>query len=121
MTWETAKNLAEKYLAVLEQSWAANGIDPAGFAGQPTPMTDYECDEDLRLLRPEDGPDATVEDHRILNRAVARLLRTRYGMRPIAVPLRAADYLRWLAAEGRKNDAANRALFAAGEFRRRLD
>ena len=81
--------------------------------GQPQVirLTVYESDEDLRLLRPEDGPDATCEQQRRMTDAVAN--RLRQGGHVVKLrTLRVADYLQWLADGGLKNTAANRAAWA---------
>jgi hypothetical protein len=68
----------------------------------------YASDADLRQLRPEDGPDATASQQRRITDAVAAALRGEGNLVRL-VTLRAADYLKWLTAQGRSNDAATRA------------
>jgi hypothetical protein len=65
----------------------------------------YASDADLRQLRPEDGPDATASQQRRITAAAMR----GEGNLVKLVTLRAADYLKWLTAQGRSNDAATRA------------
>lgn len=68
----------------------------------------YASDDDLRQLRPEDGPDATAAQQRRITDAVAAALRGD-GHLVKLVTVRAADYLKWLSATGQTNDAATRA------------
>ena len=68
----------------------------------------YDSDEDLRQLRPEDGPEATCAQQREMTEAVAVALRAD-GHVVRLVRLRAVDYLRWLSETGKSNHAANRA------------
>lgn len=68
----------------------------------------YDSDEDLRQLRPEDGPDATCAQQRRITEAVAAELRAD-GHLVKLVRLRAVAYLTWLTAQGRTNDATARA------------
>lgn len=73
-------------------------------------LTLYETDHDLRILRPEDGPEATCADHASLIHAVADALRAD-GHTVTLRPMRASDYLRYLAATGQKNSPETRAKF----------
>jgi len=68
----------------------------------------YASDADLRQLRPEDGPEATASQQRRITDAVADALRSEGNLVRL-VTLRSADYLKWLTATGRSNDAAARA------------
>jgi hypothetical protein len=68
----------------------------------------YASDADLRLLRPEDGPNATAAQQRRITEAVAAALRAD-GTPVKLVTLRSAEYLTWLAATGMSNDASLRA------------
>jgi hypothetical protein len=72
-------------------------------------LTVYDSDEDLRFFRPEDGPNATASVHREINRAVASAL-IEDGFTSIKfVTLNSEDYLEWLRANGKINNASNRA------------
>lgn len=78
--------------------------------GQPQVigLSVYDSDEDLRQLRPEDGPEATASQQRRITEAVAASLRAD-GHLVKLVRLRAVSYLAWLSENGRSNDAAARA------------
>lgn len=75
-------------------------------------LTIYESDEDLRQLRPEDGPAATAAEQRELVLAVAAALRAD-GHAVELRPLRAVAYLAWLSEHGLANTAAHRARWLA--------
>lgn len=68
----------------------------------------YATDEDLRQLRPEDGPDATASQQREIVDAVAAALRAD-GNPVRLITLRVVDYLKWLTENAKDNNAANRA------------
>ena len=68
----------------------------------------YASDEDLRQLRPEDGPEATAAQQRRITEAVATALRGD-GHLVKLITLRVVDYLKWLSAEGKSNTATTRA------------
>lgn len=84
----------------------------AGQYGSPVeiPLSIYETDHDLAILRPEDGGKWSAGFHRAVMQLIAARLRLR-GYRVRLVPLDAAAYLRWLAETRQKNTAANRAAF----------
>jgi|GEM_PF-2348252 len=65
-------------------------------------LTIYLTDEDLRQLRPEDGPDATCEQQQRITQAVAAGMR-KQGHKVNLIPLRVVDYMRWLT----KNNLPN--------------
>jgi hypothetical protein len=68
----------------------------------------YATDEDLRQLRPEDGPEATIEEqHRITHACADALRREGFPVRLITV--RVADYLKWLTENELPNLPENRA------------
>lgn len=80
--------------------------------GQPieVPLSIYETDHDLAILRPEDGGKWSAEFHR----QVMEILAARLRLRGFNVRLRtidAASYLRWLAAEKITNTPSARAQF----------
>ena len=68
----------------------------------------YASDADLRQLRPEDGPHATVTEQRRIVDAVATALR-KDGHLVRMVMLSAPKYLAWLSDTGKANTAAHRA------------
>lgn len=68
----------------------------------------YASDEDLRQLRPEDGPEATAFQQRQIVDAVANALRAD-GHPVKLITLRVVDYLKWLSANSKDNTPANRA------------
>lgn len=74
-------------------------------------LTIYLTDEDLRQLRPEDGPDATCEQQQRITQAVAKAIRSQ-GHRVMLIPLRIVDYMRWLTSKNLPNTPANRATWA---------
>lgn len=103
---QIARQVSQSILASLETS-------------EPNPgrvvLAKYESQLDYETLRPEDQP-ATVEDHAEMIEWIATALATHLYMRGIelATPvINASQYLRWLAAEGLTNNAANRAAFVA--------
>lgn len=59
----------------------------------------YASDDDLRLLRPEDGAAATAAQQRRMVEAVAAALRGD-GHPVKLVTLEAVNYLKWLASTG---------------------
>lgn len=77
-------------------------------------LTLYETDEDLRQLRPEDGPNATAAEQRELVLAVAAALR-KDGHAVELRALRVVAYLAWLSERGLTNTAAHRARWLAGQ------
>lgn len=95
----------EKLAREVEKLW--DGALPP--QGQRSVLALYATDHDLRILRPEDGPEATRDEHEALVRQVAALLTERHGLAFEFITLDASSYLRWLAAEGKKNTAENRA------------
>lgn len=68
----------------------------------------YATDDDLRQLRPEDGPNATTAQQRRITEAVAAALRAD-GHLVKLVTLRVVDYLKWLSEKSKANTAAHRA------------
>lgn len=68
----------------------------------------YATDEDLRQLRPEDGPDATCADQHRITHACAEALR-KDGFPVRLVTLRVSDYLKWLTEHNLPNLPENRA------------
>ena len=72
-------------------------------------LTDYEDDEALRLLKPDD-PDHTIKIHRMMNHLVSTALRKR-GSNVIIVKVIPSEYLEWLHENDMPNNAANRALY----------
>lgn len=78
--------------------------------GQPQiiGLSIYASDDDLRQLRPEDGPDATTAQQRRITDAVAAALRAD-GHLVKLVTLRVVDYLKWLNEKSKANTAAHRA------------
>ncbi len=105
---QLAEQIAKRNLAAYEHMWES------GAMGTPPPgsrvvVARYATELDLRALRPEDGEDASREMHNAILDAFADLLWARYRVLVQSVTLEAADYLRWLADTGKKNDAASRA------------
>lgn len=78
--------------------------------GQPQiiGLSIYATDDDLRQLRPEDGPEATTAQQRHITNAVAAALRAD-GHLVKLVTLRVVDYLKWLTEKGKANTPAHRA------------
>ena len=78
--------------------------------GQPQSLvlSLYASDDDLRQLRPEDGPEATAADQHAITHACAEALR-RDGFSVRLVTLRVVDYLRWLTDHNLPNQPENRA------------
>lgn len=74
------------------------------------PLAIYETDYDLAVLRPEDGGVWSAAFDRDVMTELVRLL-AGAGVAATLKPLDAASYLRWLAAQGLTNTAANRAAF----------
>lgn len=72
-------------------------------------LTDYEDDEALRLLRPDD-PEHNIKIHRMVNHLVSSALRKR-GATVIIVKVNASGFLGWLRKNDMPNNAANRALY----------
>lgn len=77
-------------------------------APQQIGLSVYGSDDDLRQLRPEDGPEATAAAQRAITEAVATALRAD-GHPVKLVTLRVVSYLAWLSANDKPNTAANRA------------
>ena len=77
---------------------------------QEVPLSIYETDDDLATLRPEDGGRWTADFHRQVMESLALRLRLE-GFPVRLVLLNAADYLRWLAQEKRRNSPEARAQF----------
>jgi hypothetical protein len=74
------------------------------------PISIYETDNDLATLRPEDGGRWTAAFHRAVMECLSEKLGAE-GFPVRLVPLDAAAYLRWLAAEGMSNTPQSRAQF----------
>lgn len=72
----------------------------------------YASDADLRLLRPEDGAEATAKEHRAIVDAVCLALR-KDGHLVVVETIDALEYLDWLKRSGYCNDAARRAQWLA--------
>ncbi|MDP1579763.1 MAG: hypothetical protein Q8M02_05760 [Candidatus Didemnitutus sp.] len=72
-------------------------------------LTDYEDEEALRLLKP-DEPNHNIKIHRMVNHLVSSALRKR-GATVIIVKVNASAYLGWLRKNDMPNNAANRALY----------
>ena len=72
-------------------------------------LTDYENEEALRLLKP-DEPNNNIKIHRMVNHLVSSALRKR-GATVIIVKVNASAYLGWLRKNDMPNNAANRALY----------
>jgi hypothetical protein len=72
-------------------------------------LTDYDDDEALRLLKPDD-PEHNIKIHRRVNHLVSSALRKR-GATVIIVKVNASAYLGWLRKNDMPNNAANRALY----------
>lgn len=75
-------------------------------------LAKYESQLDYETLRPEDKP-ATFEDH---TEMIGHIASTLTHLLPknvkVTTPvINASQYLRWLAANGKTNDAATRAEF----------
>lgn len=75
----------------------------------------YATDNDLRQLRPEDGPDATTSQQRRITEAVAAALR-QDGHIVRLITLRVVDYLAWLSATGRSNIPEHRAMWISDQL-----
>jgi hypothetical protein len=86
--------------------------------GQPhvIALSIYASDEDLRQLRPEDGPNATTAEQRLLTDAVAAALRSD-GHLVKLITLRVVDYLAWLSATGRSNLPEHRAMWISHQLK----
>lgn len=81
------------------------------FGGVSTiPISTYETDEDLAVLRPEDRGAWSAEFHRQIMQIIATRLRLR-GFKVKLTRLDAASYRRWLAETKQKNTPGNRAHF----------
>lgn len=112
MTWHEAKQVASRHFESLGSQWRARGYRwPDCLRGAILPLTEYECDEDLRTLKPEEPPGMTCADQRIINRAFSRLVK-KHGAFPRRHLVRTRDYLQWLAENGKKNSASSRAEFS---------
>ena len=111
MTWKEAKHHAARLFDAVGLRHQQAGHDwPACLNGADVPLADYQDEDDYRLLKP--GEPLTLHEHRLLNRAFARLI-NKHGGRPKSVVLRTVDYLHWLAERGLKNDPATRAHYVA--------
>jgi hypothetical protein len=108
MTWSSAKFQADK----LYPAFIGRVRELESRYGKPSiiPISIYDTDHDLAVLRPEDKGQWTAEFHASVMRAMARRLR-REGYKVKLITLDAAKYLRWLASEGLKNEPQNRAAF----------
>jgi hypothetical protein len=105
-TRELAERLAEQFINAWDDSPSMPGH---------VILATYESQLDYETLRPEDQP-ARFEEHTAMIHHIKTLLDWEYGPSgpEILTPtLNAADYLRWLAAHRRTNDAAARAEFIA--------
>lgn len=74
----------------------------------------YESQIDYETLRPEDQP-ARFEDHAEMIQHVKTLIEWEFpdGPEVLTPVINASQYLRWLASEGRSNNAGARAEFIA--------
>jgi hypothetical protein len=109
MTWQSANFQADKLLSVILSRVAAlaeSHVKPAFI-----PLSIYETDHDLAVLRPEDQGQWTAAFHAEVMRALARKIRKATGIKVVLKTIDAAGYLRWLAENNLKNEAANRAAF----------
>lgn len=88
-------------------------------APQTINLTIYLTDDDLRQLRPEDGPEATCQQQQQLTQTVANALR-KDGYRVELIPLRVVDYMKWLSTQNRPNTPANRAAWASWQVNKPL-
>ena len=79
-------------------------------------LSTYASDADLRQLRPEDGPTATVAQQRRIVDAVATALRSE-GYLVRLVELKVVHYLAYLSSSGLANTAANRAAWISNQIR----
>lgn len=112
MTWDDAKQTAARHFDAIGQSKLADGYKwPECLRDAIIPLCEYESDEDLQLLKPEE-PGMTCHDQTLINRAFARLVK-KHGAFPRRHLVRAADYLQWLHDSGNKNSAQSRAQFSA--------
>jgi hypothetical protein len=85
-------------------------VEDMGQAGLPVFILDYESFEDFELIgEPEE--DETLKNYRHREASAGRVM-TEAGTRVIHVLIKTADYLRWLAANGKKNSQASRVRFA---------
>ena len=111
MTWNEAKQHAARLFDAVGRRHASEGRAwPECLRGADVPLADYQDEADYRLLKPGEG--WSLHDHRLVNRAFSRLV-ARHGGKPRFVVLRTVDYLRWLAANGLKNDTVSRARYIA--------
>lgn len=79
------------------------------------PISIYETDNDLEVLRPEDKGIWTAKFHRETMEIIASKLQAE-GYNAVSKPLDAAAYLRWLAETKNKNTPENRAQFIQLQF-----
>lgn len=100
MTWQSAQATAEGYLRRLQL--------PKSLKGVTIQLADYESDEDLKFLKGQ--KEWSLEFHRMVNKAMARLLKKR-GANIRFVTVSMVAYFSWLARYDLKNTAANRAQF----------
>ena len=108
MTWASAKHAAKQLWPVL----IGQVRELEERFGKPSiiPLSIYETDHDLAVLRPEDGGKWSAEFHAMVMRQLARWLR-RDGYNPKLITIDAAAYLRWLAENKFTNDAGRRSQF----------
>ena len=81
---------------------------PKNIAGVEVTLTDYESDETIRFIKPEEQ--YRLEDHRKLNAAFASELQRR-GATVRWIMVKIDDYFGFLAKYDLKNTPANRAQF----------
>jgi hypothetical protein len=101
--WDRAEFCAGKILDLLE----AHG---AGRPGRVISLSDFECEEDLRFLKPEQ--DWTLLYHRLGNAAVSAILADE-GVGVVLKKLNLKMYYDWLAENRLENTPENRAAFCA--------
>jgi hypothetical protein len=78
-------------------------------------LSDFETEDDLYFLKPEDRDRTTLLYHRISNREVEAILREEKICAVEYHLVRLADYMDWLVKNHFENTAVNRARFIAGE------
>lgn len=101
MTWREVTTRAKAMIDRL-------GLTRVRLDGQTVLLTDYESDEALRFLKPDDQ--YSLAGHRLLNSAFAREMKKR-GADVEFVMVRMVDYFDWLARYDLENNPANRAQF----------
>jgi hypothetical protein len=97
-----------KQLVIQSALAQARRLREAYGAPQVIGLSIYETNDDLRQLRPEDGPAATTAQQRRIVDAVAAALRAD-GHLVKLITLRVVDYLKWLTETGKSNTPAHRA------------